>query len=82
MVVLEKIIVKCKKCDKQMKILNKAGKYKCPYCKEVYKLNNFSKILLKISRVFKGFIKTLVDTKNTLKYRINVAKNQYKSKKR
>lgn len=79
---MDKIIVKCKKCKKDMKIFNKTGKYRCPYCKEVYKLNVFSKFILKIGRVFKDFIKTLVDIKNTLKYRFNVAKYHYKNRKR
>jgi hypothetical protein len=81
-VILEKIIVKCKACKKEMKILNKKGKYRCPYCKEVYKLNLFNKFILKIRRVFKDFIKTLVDIKNTFKYRMNVAKYLFKNRKR
>lgn len=79
---MEKIIVKCKKCKKEMKILNKSGKYRCPYCKEVYKLNGFSKLILKIGRVFRDFIKTLVDIKNTIKYKLNVAIYHYKNRKR
>lgn len=79
---VEKIIVKCKKCGKQMKILNKNGKYKCPYCKEIYKLNGFNKITLKIGRVFDGFVKTLKDIKNTFKYRLMLAKNMKNNKKR
>lgn len=79
---MEKIIVKCKKCKKEMKILNKTGKYRCPYCKEVYKMNGFVKITQKTGRVFKDFIKTLVDIKNTIKYKMNVAIYRYKNKKR
>lgn len=79
---MDKIIVTCKKCSKQMKILNKTGKYRCPYCKEVYKLNILNKTLLKIGRVSKDFVKTLIDIKNTIKYRFNVAKNHYKNRKR
>ena len=79
---MDKIIVKCKSCKKDMKILNKKGKYRCPYCKEVYKLNSFNKFMLKIGRVFKDFIKTLVDIKNTFKYRMNVAKYRFKNRKR
>lgn len=82
MVILDKIIVKCKACKKDMKILNKKGKYRCPYCKEVYKLSSFNKFTLKIGRVFKDFIKTLVDIKNTFKYRMNVAKYNFKNRKR
>ena len=78
---MEKIIVKCKKCSKQMKIINKAGKYRCPYCKEIYKLNIFSKGILKVGRVFDGFIKTLKDIKNTFKYRLMLAKNMKNNKK-
>lgn len=79
--ILEKIIVKCKKCSKQMKIINKSGKYRCPYCKEVYKLNVFNKGILKIGRVLDGFIKTLKDIKNTFKYRLMLAKNMKNNKK-
>ena len=79
---MDKIIVKCKACKKDMKILNKKGKYRCPYCKEVYKLNSFNKFNLKIGRVFKDIIKTLVDIKNTVKYRMNVAKYHFKNRKR
>jgi predicted RNA-binding Zn-ribbon protein involved in translation (DUF1610 family) len=81
-VIVDKIIVKCKSCKKDMKILNKKGKYRCPYCKEVYRLNTFNKFTLKIRRISKDFIKTLVDIKNTLKYRMNVAKYHFKNRKR
>jgi DNA-directed RNA polymerase subunit RPC12/RpoP len=78
---MEKIIVKCKKCNKQMKIINKNGKYRCPYCKEIYKLNVFNRGFLKIGRVFGGFLKTLKDIKNTFKYRLMVAKNMKNNRK-
>ena len=52
-----------------------------PYCKEVYKLNVFNKGILKIGRVFDGFIKTLKDIKNTFKYRLMLAKNMKNNKK-
>lgn len=79
---MEKILVKCKKCSKKMKIANKKGKYRCPYCQEVYKLNAVNKVFLKIGRVFDGFIKTIVDIKNTIKYKYHVAKNTYRTKKK
>ena len=79
---MEKIIVKCKKCSQKMKILNKTGKYRCPYCKEVYRLNGFNKVILKIGRVVDGFFKTLKDIKNTFKYRLMLAKKLKNNKKK
>ena len=75
---MEKIIVKCKKCEKKMKILNKIGKYRCPYCKEVYKLNIITLIFEKIKSIGKGFAKTVIDIKNTVKYQLMIAKNKKK----
>ncbi len=75
---MDKIIIACKKCKKQMKIFNKPAKYRCPHCKEVFKFTKTTQIIEKIKRVGKDAKKTFVDSYKTLAYRFRVAKEQYK----
>ena len=74
---MKKIIVTCPSCHKKMRVLNKATKYKCPSCGNIYKINSFMLIGFKIKGFFTGIIDTGRDIKNNIKYKINSTRATY-----
>ncbi len=74
---MKKIIVTCPSCHKKMRVLNKAAKYKCPSCGNIYKINSFMLIGFKIKGFFTGIIDTGRDIKNNIKYKINSTRATY-----
>ncbi len=75
---MKKIVLKCPKCRKKMKISDKPAKYRCPHCKEVYKYTKLKQITGRLTRVFTGIGTTAKDIKNGFIYKYNTAKNTYK----
>ncbi|MGL6064495.1 MAG: hypothetical protein ACRC0S_05375 [Fusobacteriaceae bacterium] len=71
---MDKTIICCPKCKEKMKIGYKVAKYRCPNCKEIYKLTRLKLILLKIKGVFIGVIETLKDIKKNICYKYTSAK--------
>ena len=89
---MRKIVLKCPKCKKKMKISDKVAKYKCPNCGEVYKYTKFRKAYFSVFLVMRDFGLTLKEIfsaiklkytmfKNTYKYMKSLKKNQKKEKK-
>ena len=74
---MKKIIVTCPSCKKKMKVLNKAAKYKCPSCGNIYKINSLTLTGLKIKGFFTGIGDTVRDIKNNIKYKINSTRATY-----
>ncbi len=83
---IKKIIIRCPKCKKKMKIPNTPAKYRCPSCKEIYKYTTLKKIINFPIKVIAGFFQTISDiivgvknkytmTKNTIKYTSQLKKN-------
>ena len=75
---MKKIVLKCPKCRKKMKISDKPAKYRCPHCKEVYNYTKTKQMVGKITRVFTGVGTTVKDIKNGVAYKYTTAKNTYK----
>lgn len=75
---MKKIVLKCPKCRKKMKISDKPAKYRCPHCKEVYNYTKSKQAVGKVVRVFTGIGTTAKDIKNGFVYKYNTAKNTYK----
>jgi predicted RNA-binding Zn-ribbon protein involved in translation (DUF1610 family) len=75
---MKKLVIKCPKCKKKMKIMDKPAKYRCPSCKEVYKYTKFKQVTNKILTIFKDAGKTGVDIKNNIKNKYKMSKNTYK----
>lgn len=75
---MEKIIIKCPKCKKKMRVRNKVAKYKCPNCSHIYKLNRFKLILLNIKGFFVGFVDTVVSIKSSIIYKFKSMISTYK----
>ena len=74
---MKKIIVTCPSCKKKMKVLNKAAKYKCPSCGNIYKINSLTLTGFKIKGFFTGIGDTAIDIKNNIKYKINSTRATY-----
>jgi DNA-directed RNA polymerase subunit RPC12/RpoP len=83
---VKKIIIRCPKCKKKMKISDKPAKYRCPSCGEIYKYTALKRIVGYPSRIIVGIIQTVTDiingvkakyrnTKNTAQYMKQVKKN-------
>lgn len=41
---MKKVIVKCSKCKKKIRIPNQIGKYRCPACKGIYKYTKMKQL--------------------------------------
>lgn len=77
-----KIIVTCETCGKKMKITNKKAKYRCPYCKNIYELTILKKIILFLKNFISYIPRKIINMKNTIKYKIMLAKNLKNSRKK
>ena len=75
---MKKIVLKCPKCRKKMKISDKPAKYRCPNCKEIYNYTKLKQATGKVARVITGIGTTAKDVKNGIVYKYNTAKNTYK----
>jgi|GEM_PF-534798 len=75
---MKKIVLKCPKCRKKMKISDKPAKYRCPNCKEVYKYTRSKQMTGRVTRIFTGIGTTIKDVKNGIVYKFKTAKNTYK----
>lgn len=75
---MEKIIIKCPKCKKKMKIKNKIAKYKCPNCSFIYKLNKINLTFFNVKGFFTGFFDTIIGIKNSLIYKFKSTIATYK----
>lgn len=74
---MKKIVIKCPKCQKKMKILDKVAKYRCPNCKEIYKYTSLKRSTNKFLGVFIGMGSTAKDIKNNIKHKYQTSKNTY-----
>lgn len=74
---MKKIVVICPSCHKKMKVLDKAAKYKCPSCGNIYKLNAVKLTGFKIKGFFTGIVDTGKDIKNNIKYKVNSTRATY-----
>lgn len=74
---MKKIIVTCPKCKKQMKVMDKVAKYRCPNCKEIYNFNHFRRFTTKIINFFKGILQTFKDIKFNIVTKYRNAKATY-----
>lgn len=83
---VKKIIIRCPKCKKKMKISDKPAKYRCPSCGEIYKYTLLKKTVAYPGKIVAGVFQTGRDivtgvktkytmTKNTAKYMKQVKKN-------
>ncbi|MEI6857212.1 hypothetical protein [Psychrilyobacter sp.] len=72
---VKKIIIRCPKCKKKMKISDKPAKYKCPSCGEVYKYTAFKKIVGYPGKVIVGIFQTVRDIVTGIKTKFTMAKN-------
>ena len=79
---LGKIIVTCETCSKKMKITNKKAKYRCPYCKSIYELTIFKKIIIFFKNLISYIPRKIINMKNTIRYRIMLAKNLKNNRKK
>ncbi len=70
---MNKTIICCPKCKEKMKIGYKVAKYRCPNCKEIYKLTKLKSIGLKIRGIIFGFLETIKDIKNNISYKYKTA---------
>lgn len=77
-----KIIVTCERCGKKMKITNKKAKYRCPYCKNIYELTILKKIILFLKNLISYIPRKIINIKNTIKYKIMLAKNLKNNRKK
>ena len=77
-----KIIVTCETCGKKMKITNKKAKYRCPYCKNIYELTILKKIILFLKNLISYIPRKIINIKNTIKYKIILAKNLKNNRKK
>jgi len=75
---VKKIVIRCPKCKKKMKISDKPAKYRCPHCSEIYKYTTVKKIISYPGRVIAGIFKTIRDILNGVKAKYNNTKNTYK----
>lgn len=75
---MKKIVLKCPKCKKKMKITDKAAKYRCPSCKEVYNYTKAKQTMGKVTAVFIGVGKTAKDIKNGIVTKYKNTKSTYK----
>lgn len=74
---MKKIVVTCPSCRKKMRIQNKIAKYKCPNCKNIYKLNYLKLTALNIKSFFVGIVETLKDIKNNIRSKYQSARATY-----
>lgn len=71
---MNKLVIVCPYCKQKMKLGTKIAKYRCPHCKEIYKLSLGTLVCLKIKSFFKGIAETLADGKNNLRKKYYDAK--------
>jgi DNA-directed RNA polymerase subunit RPC12/RpoP len=71
----KKIIIRCPKCKKKMKITDKPAKYRCPNCGEVYKYTTLKRIMGYPSRIITGIFQTVNDIVSGVKNKYTSAKN-------
>ncbi|MCK5780113.1 MAG: hypothetical protein KAH04_03795 [Psychrilyobacter sp.] len=74
----KKIVIRCPKCKKKMKISDTSAKYRCPHCGEVYKYTRLKKIISYPGKVIAGIFQTIRDILNGIKTKFNNAKNTAK----
>ncbi len=75
---MKKYIIKCPKCSSKMKIMDKAAKYKCPSCANIFKVSSVKLVGIKTKSFFTGIGDTAKDIKNNAIYKYNSAKTTYK----
>ena len=75
---VKKIIIRCPKCKKKMKISDKPAKYRCPSCDEIYKYTALKKVVGYPSRVVVGIFQTGSDIISGIKNKYTMAKNTAK----
>lgn len=75
---MRKRVVVCPKCNKKMKIEDRVAKFRCPNCKEIYNMTFFKLVWIRFIGFFKGIKETLVDIKNSIKYKYSSMKSTYK----
>lgn len=71
---MNKLIIICPHCSQKMKLGTKLAKYRCPNCKEIYKLNLPTMLILRVKGFFRGIIETTMDIKNNLRKKYHNAK--------
>lgn len=57
---MKKIIIKCKNCNRKMKIMDKAAKYKCPYCQKITNFKKIDRVFYKTRVIVKDGIDTFI----------------------
>ena len=72
---VKKIIIKCPKCKKKMKISDKPAKYRCPNCGEIYNYTKVKQIIGYPSRVVRGIFQTTNEIVGGIKTKYRNAKN-------
>jgi predicted RNA-binding Zn-ribbon protein involved in translation (DUF1610 family) len=70
-VAMKKIVIKCKNCKKKMKVLDKAAKYKCPYCKKITNFRKIDRVFHKFAVIVKDGVSTFIEI-----YRIIIEKTK------
>ena len=75
---VKKIIIRCPKCKKKMKISDKPAKYRCPHCGEVYKYTILKKVISYPGRVVVGIFQTGNDIVKGIKTKYNNTRNAAK----
>lgn len=79
---MKKLVLKCPKCKKKMKINDKPAKYRCPHCKNIYKYTLIKKIfsypgrgIRKVINFFSRIKNRIILARNAAKYMAQVRKN-------
>jgi len=75
---VKKIVIRCPKCKKKMKISDSPAKYRCPSCGEVYKYTSLKKVVRYPGRFVTGVFQTVTDIVNGVKNKYTSAKNTAK----
>ena len=75
---VKKIVIRCPKCKKKMKIADKPAKYRCPSCGEVYKYTALKKAAGYPGKIIAGIFQTGRDIVTGVKIKYTMAKNTAK----
>ena len=75
---MKKIIIKCKNCNRQMKIMDKAAKYKCPYCKKITNFKKIDRVFYKIRVIVKDGVDTFIQLFAIISQKLKVIFNRIK----